>query len=196
MLEFESGERREHFATFDLGARVRQVVDLYVPVAEDAGYLLKLDMDPDVPLGVYGDGSLVGQLLVNLIENSIRHSPAGTQITVSARSGKLGVQLCVADNGPGIAEAEHANVLKRFYRIDKSRGTSGSGLGLALVAAVAEVHGAELNLADASPGLIVTALFPNAASFAFGPAARKKPRPPYWRWRDAFLAAERAGQTE
>jgi signal transduction histidine kinase len=180
IAQIESGERREHFVPFDLAERVRQVVDLYVPVAEDAGDVLMLEAEPPKPLPVHGDPSLVGQLLVNLIENSIRHSPGGTRIVVSARQTKQGAALSVADNGPGIAESEYDNVLKRFYRLDKSRGTRGSGLGLALVAAVTEVHDAELHLSSASPGLKVTVLFPSPTVLRPGATAAKKPGAQGW----------------
>ena len=100
-----------------------------------------------------GDKELLTQAFANLIENAIRHCPAGTVITCMVRAGGALVVASVADSGPGIPAAERDLVLRRLYRLEKSRTTEGTGLGLSLVKAVADLHGAELRLGDAGPGL-------------------------------------------
>ena len=105
------------------------------------------------------DAELLTQGLANLIENAIRHCPPGTTI-IGAVQVKGGLaEASVTDNGPGIPAEEHASVLRRLYRLEKSRTTEGTGLGLALVKAVADLHGADLALTDAAPGLRVALRF-------------------------------------
>lgn len=109
---------------------------------------------------VQGDGQALRQLLVNLLANANRHTAVGTKITVSARrdSGRAVLEVC--DNGEGIAENQREAVLKPFTRLDASRSVAGSGLGLALVNAIAIRHGASLELADNKPGLCIRVRFP------------------------------------
>ena len=97
-----------------------------------------------------GDGELLLQLYVNLVENAIRHTPKGTEITIQVSSP---AKLKVADTGPGIPAEQRDNVQERFYRLEQSRTTSGNGLGLALVAAIASLHDTKLLLDDNHPGL-------------------------------------------
>jgi signal transduction histidine kinase len=103
---------------------------------------------------------LLVQMLANLVENALRHTPAGTKVTVSSRSAGAGVELVVRDDGPGVAAGELPKIFRRFYRGERSRTSPGAGLGLALVAAVAELHGARLTAGDAAPGLSVRIAFP------------------------------------
>jgi signal transduction histidine kinase len=100
------------------------------------------------------------QLLVNLLDNAVKYTPAGGHIEVRVKSGARSVDLVVADSGPGIPAAMRARVLNRFFRLEESRNTRGNGLGLSLVDAVARYHGAALSLTDNNPGLIVTVCFP------------------------------------
>ena len=109
---------------------------------------------------VIGDRTLLGQVLANLIENAMRHTPQGTRITVALSQSEAHVYLAVTDNGPGIPEEERDLVLRRLYRLDRSRMTPGNGLGLSLVAGIAQVHDATLSLDDAGPGLRVRLGFP------------------------------------
>jgi signal transduction histidine kinase len=102
-------------------------------------------------------------MIVNLVDNAIRHSPAGTEICVQGKLLQENFELAVADRGPGIPAHERENVLRPFYRLEASRTTAGSGLGLSLVAAIARRHDAKLSLADNRPGLRVAVLFPLAA---------------------------------
>ena len=106
---------------------------------------------------IHGHRQLLGQALANLLENAIKYSAPGGRIALTLAASAKGVVLCVADNGPGIPQE-----LQRFVRLDDSRGTPGSGLGLSLVAAVAKLHDVKLELGDNRPGLKVTLTFPQA----------------------------------
>jgi signal transduction histidine kinase len=100
------------------------------------------------------------QLFANLLENATRHSPSGAHVACVAQRRSDTVEVSVADNGPGIPEAMRGKVLQRFFRLETSRTTSGSGLGLSLAAAVATLHDARLELSDNAPGLRVTVSLP------------------------------------
>ena len=160
IAQIESGVRRSRFAPVDLSALTRDIVESFEAVAESRGQRIAGRVAPNVSLR--GDRELLAQALVNLIENAIRHSPVGTSIEVVLEDAVDGPMLTVSDTGPGIPAAEHENVLRRFYRIEKSRTTPGSGLGLALVKAVVDLHEARLDLADNAPGLRVALHFPRS----------------------------------
>jgi len=106
-----------------------------------------------------GDGTLLTQALINLVENALRHTEPQTDIILGISKCPQGCSIIVSDNGPGIPESERENVLKRLYRLETSRTTSGNGLGLSLVAAIAKLHGANLELSDNSPGLFIAIHF-------------------------------------
>lgn len=133
-------------------------MDAFLPDAEDGGRALVSDVAPNVAMR--GDQELLTQMLANLAENALRHTPAGTRILVRLGEGGDGPLLEVEDNGPGVPEEDRARILRRFYRGERSRTTAGSGLGLSLVAAVAELHDAALLLGDARPGLRISITFP------------------------------------
>ena len=153
IAQIESGSRRQGFAAVDLSELVRRIDEAYGPVAEDQDRPFRATVQPD--LTVRGDADLLTQALANLVENALHHTPAGTSIEVSVHRGPKGVVAVVADRGPGIPEAEQGRVLERFVRLDRSRTTPGNGLGLSLVAAVADLHDAALRLSDNRPGLRV-----------------------------------------
>ncbi len=134
--------------------------DVYEPSAAENGQTLTCTLPQDPVRSVTGDRNLLGQVLANLIENALRHTPKDSTITVALSQGATHVDLSVSDTGPGIPAAERDLVLRRLYRLDRSRTTPGNGLGLSLVASIAQVHGAELTLAEADPGLRVTLSFP------------------------------------
>ena len=158
IAQIEAGARREKFAPVDLAALMASVGEVYADVAEDAGHTLRSDITEAA--WVMGDRELLTQSFANLIENAIRHCPPGTQITCVVRASGTAVTASVTDTGPGIPEAERDLVLRRLYRLEKSRTTTGTGLGLSLVKAVADLHGAEIALGDAAPGLRVELKFP------------------------------------
>ena len=160
ITQLEAGARRARFKTVDLADVVDSVAEAYEAVAEDAGMRLTLDRAGMQHALLLGDRDLLSRLLVNLIENAIRHCPPGTAISVSISRPISGPALTVTDNGPGIPEGEREKVFRRLYRLEKSRTTPGSGLGLALVKAIADVHGAQIRLDDNRPGVAVTVSFP------------------------------------
>ena len=151
IAQIEAGARREKFAPVDLSDLLGNVGDIYAEVATDAGQTLRCDLTEAA--WVMGDKELLTQAFANLIENAIRHCPPGTGITCKVRAEGSAVSASVSDNGPGIPAGERDLVLRRLYRLEKSRTTVGTGLGLSLVKAVADLHGAELTLGDAGPGL-------------------------------------------
>jgi signal transduction histidine kinase len=153
IAEIESGTQRAGFRPVNLSTIVLQLCQSYVLVAEDAGKQLNLSIDPDVT--VDGDRELLSQLLVNLVENALRHTQEGASVAVDLAAYRGSPLLTVSDNGPGIPDAERKRVARRHYRRARSRDSEGSGLGLSLVAAVADLHRAELTFTDLSPGLAV-----------------------------------------
>lgn len=161
IAQIEAGARRAHFTTVDLSAIALTIIDAYETVAEENGQ--SLDAGIDEGATVTGDRDLLTQVLANLVENSIRHTPSGTHISVVVARTDHGCRLEVTDSGPGIPPEERDEVFRRFYRLDTSRTTPGSGLGLSLVRAVADLHGAEIRLLDNDPGLRVVLDFPKPA---------------------------------
>ena len=132
---------------------------MYRPVAEDEHHVLLRDLQPDVR--IRGDAELLMQLFSNLIENAIRHTPPGARILIALRVSGNAAVASVEDNGPGIPLDEHDKVFRRFYRLTSSRSTPGNGLGLALVAAIGNLHNAKIELYDGHPGLCLRTSFEN-----------------------------------
>ena len=162
ITQLEAGARRARFTRVELGAVLADIADIYEPVAEESGDRLVSTVAVAERAEVTGDRELLTQLFANLIENAIRHSPQGTRIEVGlTQRGEHHVAF-VADNGPGIPTDERDNVFRRLYRLERERTTPGSGLGLSLVAAIAELHGAAVELDDNAPGLRVEVSFPRA----------------------------------
>ena len=160
--EVEAGARRAAFRPVDLQALARSVAEDFAPAAEDAGHRLEFQDGP--PAWIEGDAELLTQMTVNLVENALRHTPQGCTVRLSTSIEPGAVALVVVDNGPGVPEAERARLFDRFYRLERSRSTAGSGLGLAMVQAVARLHRAEARLSDAMPGLKARVVFPTATS--------------------------------
>lgn len=153
----EAGIGSDRFKRVDLSDVLQRVAMAYQPAIEDQAKALKLSIEPH--LAVQGDEELLAQMFNNLIENALVHTPAHTLITVSLRCDLDAVIAVVSDNGPGIAPIERTKVLQRFYRLERSRGLPGAGLGLALAAAVAGLHQSELSIADNVPGTVVSVRF-------------------------------------
>ena len=162
IARIESGRRRQAFAAVDLGPLIDDVAELYAPLLEEAG--LDFEARHQGESEVIGDRDLLFQATANLVDNALKHVPAGGRVSLMVVKGAEGVRLVVADDGPGIPEAERDRALERFYRLDSSRSTPGAGLGLSLVAAVAELHEARLELLDNTPGLRVELIFPASQS--------------------------------
>jgi len=152
IAQIEAGAQKSGFADLDLSALAQSVGEAYQPAAEDSQHRLVLDIAGGVAL--HGDRQLLAQMLSNLVENALHHTPAGSTVSLTVGYAATGEpQIVVADNGPGIPAAERERVFGRFYRLDSSRTTDGSGLGLALVKAIATLHGLSIRLEDNAPGL-------------------------------------------
>ncbi len=154
----EGGIGRQRFGVVDLSEIMNRVYLAYQPVAEDLQKVLVADHMADI--SVQGDGELLAQMFTNLIDNALGHTPPGTQINSTLSSVNGQVIASISDNGPGIPDSERSKVLARFYRLDRSRNMPGSGLGLALVAAIAALHEIRLSLENNTPGLRVELKFP------------------------------------
>lgn len=162
IAQAESGARRQDFTDVDLTGLAADVAELYEPLAEEKDIAFRTVLAPGVTAP--GNRHLLSQALANLLDNAVKYTPAGGVITLALAATPAGAQLTVADNGPGIP-AEHRDlVLERFTRLESSRNTPGSGLGLSLVKAAAQLHQADLALADNAPGLRVTLVFPAAGA--------------------------------
>lgn len=156
--EIESRARKGAFRSVNLVEVAGEVVELYDAAAEQDATRLRLAGEAEVP--VTGDRDLLFDAIANLVDNAIKHGRAGGHVTVTCRNGEVGAVMSVADDGPGIPAEQHDRVFKRFYRLEQSRYTPGNGLGLSLVAAVAHLHGAKIELADNAPGLMFRLSFP------------------------------------
>lgn len=153
IAQVEAGAQKRAFGEVDLSELVRSVGDAYQPAAEDSDHTLDYQIEDGVKLT--GDRQLLAQMISNLVENALNHTPAGSTVSLALRKTGTGFEVEVADDGPGIPEAEREKVFDRFYRLDRSRSTAGSGLGLALVKAIAGLHGLMIRLEDRKPGLAV-----------------------------------------
>ncbi|WP_339763237.1 HAMP domain-containing sensor histidine kinase [uncultured Hoeflea sp.] len=151
----------EGFSRISLDDLVTEMGEIFAPVVEDQGDTLRVMVSGEQALTVFADSRMLRQMLVNLIENATNHCPEGVTITLCAKAADNGsAVLEVSDTGPGIPANQRLAVLEPFQRLDRSRSTPGTGLGLALVAAIAGRHGANIELADNNPGLVVRILFP------------------------------------
>ena len=157
----EARERTVGFGSVELDRLAVEVTDLFDAAAEERGNRLRCIVSAVAP--VLGDRDLLFETLSNLIDNALKHGQSDVEVIVEP-DGLTGVRLRVRDHGPGIPAAERKNVLQRFYRLERSRTTPGNGLGLSLVQAVAQLHGAELDLVEAAPGLSVEIRFPVLAT--------------------------------
>jgi signal transduction histidine kinase len=158
IAQIEAGTRRSAFRPVDLSDVVRTVAEAYAPAVEESGRTLRSEITDGAQ--VDGDRGLLSQLFVNLVENALRHTPVGTTITLRLSRQPAGALAEVADTGSGIPADESAKVFRRFYRLERSRTTAGSGLGLSTVAAIVELHHAAIELLDNEPGLRVVIRFP------------------------------------
>ena len=177
----ESGQARDNMDDFDAAEVAQGIQELYEPLAEDSGLMLQVRTEP---APVHGNRELISQALANLVENAIKYGqpqpaaqPLGADAVAGAGTGKDQgrdilieakrngdqVFLSVTDHGPGIPQADRKHAVERFVRLEASRSQPGSGLGLSLASAVATLHGGDLRLSDALPGLRATLALPAAA---------------------------------
>jgi signal transduction histidine kinase len=168
----EGGDGRQYFSTLDLSELVGRVIAAHEPVAEDEDKILVAEHEAG--LLVDGDAELLAQMMTNLVDNAIRHTPARSRIVSKLERIDGNIVASISDDGPGIPTEERANVLTRFYRLDRSRNLPGAGLGMSLAAAIAALHHARLELLDNCPGLRVRLTFPKpsqASDLALGQSA-------------------------
>lgn len=158
IAQLEQGTRRQAFVHFNAQSVVSQLRDAYELVLADKQILLAT-ATPAEELVIYGDRDLWLQALSNLLDNAYKYTPSGGTVRLSFERDDKDVVITVSDTGPGIPESERENVLKRFYRLEKHRGTRGTGLGLTLVAAVCSMHNATIELGG-DRGLTVTIRMP------------------------------------
>jgi len=158
IAQIESGARRARFKPIAIEPVLEALFDAYEEVAREQEQELVFNAAP-LP-HIIGDRDLLTQMFANLIENAIRHCPRGTRITLaSVVEPDKAFSITVSDTGPGIPAAERDRVFQRLYRLDKSRSTPGHGLGLSLVKAIADLHGASIDIGDNNPGLRIAVRF-------------------------------------
>jgi signal transduction histidine kinase len=152
IAEIEQGRRFAGFGEVDLAGIVREVGELYEPIAEDKQLELRIEAAAGPP--ICGDRDLLFEAIANLVDNAVKFTPEGGRVLLAVTAGAGGSVVRICDTGPGIADGERQAVVKRFYRSDKSRRTPGTGLGLSLVAAIAKLHGFRLSIGG-GPGCVV-----------------------------------------
>ena len=161
IAQIEAGARKAKFGEVDISGLLLQLFDVFESVAEDSGHRMRADVEPE--LVVFGDRDLLMQLFSNLIENALTHVPPPGAIAITARREDNAILAAISDNGPGVPEAERRLIFRRLYRLDASRTTPGSGLGLALAEAIAELHDTTIQAEDNAPGLAMRMTFPAAS---------------------------------
>jgi signal transduction histidine kinase len=157
IARIESGMPTRRFTKVDLSELLRTVIEVYQPMAEEKAQPFSADIASG--LTVRGDRELLTQMIANILENAMRHSPTGASIGLLTSETQSTIAVAVNDSGPGIPAEERARVFQRFYRLERSRSMPGSGLGLSLVEAIAALHDVSVELTDNEPGLRVTLRF-------------------------------------
>lgn len=156
----EAGYLSDNLAAIEVGAIARDIVEMYEPVAEEQGAHFSCNIGAE--LIVKGSRELLGQAIVNLIDNALKYGMGGSSKTIDLSATRVGetIEICIADHGTGISTLDRERVTGRFVRLENSRSRPGSGLGLSMVAAIARLHHGELRLADNAPGLRVVLSLP------------------------------------
>jgi len=157
IARIEAGGHRPGLVPVDLARLVQDAAELYEALAEEKR--LHIDTSVERPVTIQGDRDLLFQAITNLLDNAVKYTPDGGRVSLIVSQTDHAVEVTVSDTGPGIPVDERDRVVERFYRLERSRRTPGSGLGLSLVAAVAQLHHAALILEDNAPGLEATLRF-------------------------------------
>ncbi len=177
VARLEAGAVARRAQPFNVVELLSDVADLYEPLAEERGLSLSLFADLPEKIMVTAHRQLVMQAITNLVENAIKYGTpvcpdrTAATIEIGAHARSHTVEIVVADHGPGIPKDQHARARQRFARLDTSRSTAGSGLGLSLVAAVADLHAGQLELGDNAPGLRAALILPVRPASASAKAA-------------------------
>jgi len=149
----EAGVGREQFTNFDATELVRDICEIYQPIVEDSEQSISVEGDRSVIY--FGNRQMIGRAVANLVDNALKYGGANCAISLAARNAGESIEIIVSDRGPGIQPELRDAALRKYRRLDESRTTEGSGLGLAMARAVARLHGGEIMLEDNSPGLRV-----------------------------------------
>ncbi|SUO97279.1 sensor histidine kinase [Suttonella ornithocola] len=166
---------RDDFIETDLSRICEDLAEMYDVLAEDGLHTFSSQIEPN--LHVQGNRQLIAQAITNLLDNAVKYTPNGGNISLEAYKQGKHITVAVADNGPGIPEQDRERVLQRFVRLDSARSTPGNGLGLSLVSAVINLHGGEICLTDNHPGLKIKLIFPEAEAFLSQYPSNKKTNP-------------------
>ncbi|HEY2226138.1 MAG TPA: HAMP domain-containing sensor histidine kinase [Xanthobacteraceae bacterium] len=165
--QIEASERTAAFGDVDLTAVACDIVELFEAATEGTGG--HVETVADRPIRITGDRDLLFDALANVVDNAIKHGREAGRVRMTVGAAAGGAFVSVTDDGPGIPLAERDRVFRRFYRLERGRRTPGNGLGLSLVAAVARLHGARIELRDLAPGLEFRLWFPGLAPPAVDP---------------------------
>jgi signal transduction histidine kinase len=168
IAEAESGVRTESFERVDLGRVIRDMVELYDAAAEEAG--VRLRVVEHSAMCTLGDRDLLATAVASLIDNAIKYAGSGARVELRTQAEAHGISVVVQDDGPGVPVNELPRLTERFYRMDRARHQPGNGLGLAIVSAIAALHGGKLQLANAEPGLRAAVVLPGIKGAAIRPA--------------------------
>ena len=160
IAQIEAGSRIGEFGEIGLTDLIDDVVELYEPLATDEN--VRITATSAAGVRAFGDRDLLFQAISNLVDNAIKYTPRDSTVAIRLEAGQSSCRIEIADTGAGIPEDERERVLERFYRLEKHRGSPGSGLGLSLVAAVVSLHGGSITLEDNRPGLLVRLTLPRA----------------------------------
>lgn len=156
----EAGLGREQFSDFDLAGLMRDICEIYQPIVEERDQ--SIAVEGDEAIAYFGNRQMIGRAVANLVDNALKYGGSDGAIRLVARDLGEQVEVVVADQGPGIPPELRDAALRKYRRLDESRTTEGSGLGLALARAVARLHGGDLILEDNVPGLCVRLVLPRA----------------------------------
>ncbi|MEM1188304.1 MAG: HAMP domain-containing sensor histidine kinase [Pseudomonadota bacterium] len=162
--ELEAGARKAAFTLVDLSTLVQDLVDSFEPVLAELDKALEANLVPGV--FVFGDPDLLSQLIINLLDNIAEHARDGARAWVQLQGSGSEVLIVVGDDGPGIPDALHDQLFERFVKLDSSRGSSGNGLGLSLVKAIAELHGGNVQLQGGTRGAVFEVRLPSTQNGA------------------------------
>jgi signal transduction histidine kinase len=154
IAEIDRLARQAGFAQVCLADLVKEVAELFTPVAEEVDLTLRTEVS--CTQEIFADRELLFEVLVNLVRNAVKFTPAGGEVILRLTACSEGPRLQIVDTGPGVPADERDAVMQRFYRSRRDQAVPGSGLGLSIVAAVARLHGYRLALSDGNPGLVVT----------------------------------------
>ena len=159
--QLQSGDRRSRFVSVDMPALLAHIADIYDPIVADHGHRLEVCIARQSVPPVSGDRELLMEMIINFLENAIQYTPEGTTITIGLEELRTGFDVSISDNGPGVPDGEIKHLFERFYRFEGTRAKPGHGLGIPFAVAIAELHGAYVEIGDNKPGLNVVIHFPN-----------------------------------